>query len=247
MTRGDRSGRAATPHDLSAVADLLWRTDTEEQPEDRPRLSVRRIVNAAVAAADAEGLAALSMQRVAAELGCTAMALYRHIPGKDQLIAAMTDFATGRPPTPPSPPAGWRAEVEAWVASLWDLYLRHPWMLRVPTSSAPVGPNELAWFEALLRPLHRAGLPREELIPLATFVSSAVRDLARVATELDPESAAAYGEVLARRLDPERFPLLCSLAGEEGLDEDEDGDVTPIVRHGITRLLDGIEAAAAPR
>ncbi|MCT4354135.1 TetR/AcrR family transcriptional regulator [Streptomyces sp. Je 1-79] len=242
MSRADRSARPGNSTDLGAVADLLWRTDPERVAEPRPRLGVRLIVDTAVALADAEGLDALSMQRVGSELGCSAMALYRHVPSKDQLVAAMVDTATGRPPAPPSSPTTWRAEVEAWVEALWGLYLGHPWMLRAPTSSAPVGPNELAWFEALLSPLHRGGLDRGELIPIATFVSSAVRDLARVATELDPAGAAAYGEVLARRLDPARFPTLCSLAGEEGLDEAEDGDVTPIVRHGMRYLLDGIEA-----
>ncbi|MCX4692347.1 TetR/AcrR family transcriptional regulator [Streptomyces sp. NBC_01408] len=245
MPRADRTGRPSGTSDLSDVADLLWRTDAEHDEEPRPRLSAGRIVAAAVAVADAEGLDALSMQRVASELGCTAMALYRHIPGKEQLIAAMTDAATGRPPTPPSPAAQWRVEIESWVEALWGLYLSHRWMLRAPTLSAPVGPNELAWFEALLNPLLRAGLDRGRLIPVATFLSSAVRDLARVATELDPAGAAAYGEVLAQRLDPQRFPTLCSLAGGEGLDEEEDGDVAPIVRHGVRYLLDGIEAEVA--
>lgn len=246
MSRADRTGRPNSTPDLHAVADLLWRTDTEHAEDSRPRLNTRLIVDTAVAIADAEGLDAPTMQRIAAELGCTAMALYRHIPGKGQLIAAMTDAATGRPPTPSSTVTHWRTEVESWVDALWGLYLSHPWMLRAPTSSAPVGPNELAWFEALLSPLSRAGLDREDLIPIATFISGAVRDLARVAGELDPTAAATYGQVLAERLDPERFPTLCSLAGGEGLDEEEDGDVTPIVRHGMQLLLDGIEARVAP-
>ncbi len=245
MPRADRTGRPGGTSDLSDVADLLWRTDAAQAEEPRPRLSAGRIVRAAVAIADAEGLDALSMQRVASELGCTAMALYRHIPAKDQLIAAMADAVTGSPPVPSSPATSWRAETEAWAQALWDLYLAHPWMLRAPTPSAPVGPNELAWFEALLSPLHRSGLDRERLIPIATFLSGAVRDLARVATELDPAGAAAYGRILARRLDPERFPTLCSLGEEQGLDEEEDGDVTPIVRHGMQCLLDGIEARVA--
>jgi AcrR family transcriptional regulator len=240
MPPADRTDR---PIDLSAVADLLWRADPDHAAEPRPRLDVELIVGTAIALADAEGLDALSMQRIASELGCTAMALYRHVPGKNQLLAAMTDTATGRPPVPAAAKA-WRSEVEGWVDALWDLYLRHPWILRAPTLSAPVGPNELAWFEALLSPLHRAGLDRGDLIPLATFISSAVRDLARVATELDPEGAAAYGRVLAERLNPEQFPTLCSLAGGDGLDEAEDGDVAPIVHHGMQRLLDGIEARA---
>ncbi|MET8677968.1 TetR/AcrR family transcriptional regulator [Streptomyces sp. NPDC004647] len=245
MPRADRTGRPVGVSGPEAVADLLWRTEAERAEGARPRLSARLIVDAAVAIVDAEGLDALSMQRIASELGYSSMALYRHIPGKDQLVAAMVDATTGRPPAPSSPPAAWRTEIESWVEALWDLYLSHPWMVRAPTLSAPVGPNELAWFEALLSPLARAGLHRSELVPIATFVSSAVRDLARVATELDLAGAASYGRVLAQRLDPELFPVLCSIAAGEGLDEEEDGDVTPIVRAGVRRLLDGVEARLA--
>ncbi|MFG2873858.1 TetR/AcrR family transcriptional regulator [Streptomyces sp. NPDC048337] len=245
MTQKNRADHADRS-DLHAVADLLWRTSTEQAVgASRPRLNATLIVDTAIALADTQGLDVLSMQRIGAELGCTAMALYRHVPSKNHLLAAMTDRAVGRPPAASPPGDPWRAEIESWVDALWRRYLRHPWMLQTPTLSAPVGPNELAWFEALLAPLQRAGLDRAELIPLATFVSSAVRDLARVATELDPTSAAVYGEVLTRRLDPDLFPLLCSLAGEEGLDETEDGDVTPIVSHGLQRLLDGVEAQGA--
>ncbi|MFF4391365.1 TetR/AcrR family transcriptional regulator [Streptomyces sp. NPDC001552] len=234
-------GGSAAPPDLAAVADLLWRVDAERAAEGRPRLTPRRIVDAAVAVVDTDGLDALSMQRVATELGCTAMALYRHVPGREHLLAAMVDAASGRPPAATG--AGWRAEVEAWVDALWATYRSHPWMVRVPTVSAPVGPNELAWFEALLSPLARSGADRGELIPLATFISGAVRDLARIATELDPVGAASYGRVLAERLDPGNFPTLCALAGEPGLDDGEDGAVAPIVACGIARLLDGIEKA----
>jgi AcrR family transcriptional regulator len=245
MARSDRTDRSAGTNELSAVADLLWRADTDRgRQQARPRLDVDLIVRTAVSVADTEGLDKLSMQRVASELGCTAMALYRHVAGKDQLIAAMSDAATGSPPASGSATA-WRAEVESWVQALWGVYLSHPWMLQTKTPSAPVGPNELAWFEALLTPLHRSGLERAELIPLATFVSSAVRDLARVATELDPAAAAAYGQILTERLSPDQFPTLCALVGTEGLDEEEDGDVTPIVRHGMQYLLDGIEARVA--
>ncbi|MFD1936519.1 TetR/AcrR family transcriptional regulator [Nonomuraea mangrovi] len=228
--------------DLDAVADLLWRAGDERADDGRVRLSARLIVEAAVTIADAEGLDALSMQRVASVLGYTSMALYRHVPGKDQLVAAMTDVATGRPPAPTSPPPSWRAEIESWVDAVWEVYLRHPWLVRVPTNSAPVGPNELAWLEALLGPLSRAGLDRAELIPMATFISGAVRGLARAATELDPAAAAAYGQVLARHVDPGRFPVLSSLMAEDGLVEDDGGDLTPSVHHGMNRLLDGIEA-----
>ncbi|MFE4263716.1 TetR/AcrR family transcriptional regulator [Streptomyces sp. NPDC056883] len=82
--------------DKSAAATfrLLWETKESAWSS----LSVGGIVEAAIALADAEGLGAVSMQRVAGELGYTAMALYRHVPGKDQLVALMADRAQGKPP-----------------------------------------------------------------------------------------------------------------------------------------------------
>lgn len=234
-------GGSAAPPDLATVADLLWRVGAERTADGRPRLTPRRIVDAAVAVVDADGLDALSMQRVATELGCTAMALYRHVPGREHLLAAMAD-AAGRPPAATG--EGWRAEVEAWVDALWSTYGRHPWMVRIPTASAPVGPNELAWFEALLSPLARSGVEPRRTDPARHLH---LRRRARPGTDRHRTRsayAASYGRILAERLDPGNFPTLCALAGEPGLGEDEDGAVEPIVACGIARLLDGIESSS---
>jgi hypothetical protein len=122
------------------------------------------------------------------------------------LLAALTDAAYGTPPVPTGRRRSWRAEVEWWVIALWRLYGLHPWLVKTPTTAAPIGQNALAWTEALLRPLARARLSGGDLLAAATFVSSAVRDLARIDSELDPAAAAAYGRVLAERLDPKQFP-----------------------------------------
>jgi hypothetical protein len=123
------------------------------------------------------------------------------------------------------------------------VYGLHPWLVKTPTTTAPIGPNALAWTEALLRPLARAGLSSGDLLAAATFVSSAVRDLARIDRELDPAAAAAYGRVLADRLDPTRFPVMAELTAN-AVFEDDEGDVAPMVWFGLRRLLDGIEAYA---
>jgi AcrR family transcriptional regulator len=225
--------------DLVSLAELLWRAESERGAAQRPRLRVGLIVETAIAIADAEGLEAVSMQRVAADLGYTPMALYRHVPGKAHLVAAMADTAYGTPPAAAKPRPGWRTEVESWVYALWQVYVRRPWLLRTPTLSAPIGPNALAWTEALLNPLARAGLDGGDLISTATFLSGAVRDLARIATALDPAEAGAYGQILAERLDPQRFPIMAALATGDTFDDD--GDLTPMVRFGLRRLLDGID------
>ncbi|MCP3755225.1 TetR/AcrR family transcriptional regulator [Streptomyces sp. TBY4] len=224
----------AADKSAEATFRLLW--ETEESA--RSTLSVGGIVEAAIALADAEGLGAVSMQRVAGELGYTAMALYRHVPGKDQLVALMADRAQGSPPAESG--KEWRSEILDWADAAWEFYLAHPWMLRVATTGAPTGPNELAWFEALLRPLARSGLAAENLVATAMFLSSAVRDLARIATEIVP-SGSDYGNLLARVVQPDRFPTLASLMAS-GVVED-DGDVRPALDFGLKILLDGL----APR
>ncbi|MFD0149146.1 TetR/AcrR family transcriptional regulator [Streptomyces sp. NPDC055721] len=226
--------------DKSAAATfrLLW----EAKPSARSSLGVGGIVEAAIALADAEGLAAVSMQRVAGELGYTAMALYRHVPGKDQLVALMADRAQGDPPAESG--KDWRTEILNWADAAWDFYLAHPWMLRVATTGAPTGPNAMAWFEALLRPLARSGLATENLVATAMFISSAVRDLARIATEIVP-SGPDYGNLLAQVVQPDRFPTLASLMASDAAVED-DGDVRPALDFGMALILDGLKTRTHP-
>jgi AcrR family transcriptional regulator len=227
--------------DTLTISELLWRPEAVSARAERPRLGVNSILATAIAIADAEGLEALSMQRVASELEYTPMALYRYVPSKAHLLAAMTDAAYGTPPVPTSRQS-WRAEVESWVIALWRLYGRHPWLVKTPTTTAPIGPNALAWTEALLHPLARAGLTGGDLLAAATFVSGAVRDLARIAGELDPAAAADYGRVLAERLDPTRFPIMAELTANATFDDDE--GIAPMVWFGLRRMLDGIDAYA---
>jgi AcrR family transcriptional regulator len=230
----------AVGSDPVTVAELLWRSGTAPAKPERARLGVDSIVASALSIADAEGLDAVSMQRVASELGYTPMALYRHVPSKAHLVAAMTDTAYGTPPAPTGRRRSWRTEVEAWVTAVWQLYERHPWLVNTPTTTAPLGPNALAWTEALLDPLARSGLSGEHLLGTATFVSSAVRDLARISGELDPAAAARYGEVLAERLDPRQFPIMAALTANATFDDDQ--GVAPMVWFGLRRLMDGIDA-----
>jgi AcrR family transcriptional regulator len=229
--------------DPLTVSELLWRTESAPAKAERPRLRVDSILASAIAIADAEGLDALSMQRIASELGYTPMALYRHVASKAHLVAAMSDAAYGTPLIPTGRRGSWRAEVESWVIALWRMYGRHPWLVKTPTTTAPIGPNALAWTEALLGALARAGLSGRDLLAAATFVSSAVRDLARIAGELDRAAAADYGRLLAERLDPRRFPMMAELAANATF-EDDDGDIAPMVWFGLRRLLDGIDAYA---
>lgn len=232
--------------DVARGIELLWGRKGDVADGRRPRLTASAIVQAAIGIADAEGLDAVSMKRVADDLGYAAMSLYRHVSVKAVLVDAMTDRAFERPPAHAidGTDGSWRADVHRWADALWEVYQRHPWMLRTPSRTAPTGPNELAWFEALLNPLARAGLTHAEMVALATFIFSAVRDLARIASELVPMGL-SYGEVIRNVLDGDGFPTLASVIRSgtfDGAGNEQDDGIKPVVTLGLDRLLDGIDA-----
>src|SRR5690349_10100499 len=94
--------------DQSHAMRLLWGKQPDDGPRrgPKPAFTLEQITRTGIEIADADGITALTMQRVADELGFTKMALYRYVPGKDELVALMTDAALGDPP--PLTGRGWR-------------------------------------------------------------------------------------------------------------------------------------------
>src|SRR5215213_8438643 len=116
---------------------LLWRTQERGARTGRLDLSIDRIVRAAVEIADADGMAALSMRRVAERLGVGTMSLYTYVPGKAELIDLMLDTVYGETAKPDTVPGGWRGRLEQVARENWELYRRHRWMLLVGTTRPP--------------------------------------------------------------------------------------------------------------
>lgn len=232
---------------------LLWGTTAGPSRGPRPTLSLDRIAETGVRIADAEGLEAVSMQRVARELGYSTMSLYRHVPGKEQLVEVMMDSCAGTPPAADDD-AGWRGEIEAWVRALWDTYRRHPWMLRVQIGAPPIGPGQLAWFEAALRPLSRAGLREENLVSVVVFLLGAVRQFAVMAADMTEarerghvsatEAEADYEAALRDVVPADRFPLLAHLVhtGTFQATGLPDSGMLDDLDFGVQRVLDGLES-----
>src|ERR1700761_7227592 len=116
---------------VPSALDLLWGTSQRPRRGPKPSLSLERIVTGAIALADTEGLASLSMQRLAERLGCAKMALYRYVPGQAELVALMVDAGLGDPPPPvraagpaPGEPA-WRATLRQWATTIHQRYRAH--------------------------------------------------------------------------------------------------------------------------
>ncbi|WP_106401265.1 TetR/AcrR family transcriptional regulator [Actinocorallia populi] len=229
--------------DPDHAVELLWR-DGGAGP--RQGLSLDRIVRAGVELADAEGLAGLSMRKVAERLGFTTMSLYRHVPGRDQLIGLMCDEVAGGAAAPEAAApkgGGWRTRLEACARDGWELRRRHPWLAEVRGGRHVPGPNIIARYEQMLSVVADTGLPPAEVIAVVGLVGRFIDSEALLlveAAEAERRSGVSHEEwwggrdTLFERL--YAYPTLTRLWEEGGFDQPEDP-----FEFGLARLLDGIE------
>ncbi|ONI85190.1 hypothetical protein ALI22I_31555 [Saccharothrix sp. ALI-22-I] len=208
--------------DLAGSLELLWGDRPGPRRGPKPALSHELIAQTGIGIADAEGLAAVSMQRVAAELGFTKMSLYRYVPGKAELVALMADLAMGTPPTDLRD-GDWHDGLRAWTLALLPGFLRHPWVPEATTGPRVVGPNELAWMEAALAVLDGTGLGGSERMDVLAVLAGHVRSIAQQATAgSDPgaQFGAMLFEVVRERGD--RYPAVQAALTESMAEGGED-------------------------
>lgn len=224
---------------------LVWGVAATPQRGPKREMSVERIVEAAMAIADAEGLTAVSMSAVAARLGFTTMSLYRYVSAKDDLIQLMQEEAVGVPPASILAEHGWRARLEAVYRTQVALYARHPWALDIPITGAPATPNSAAWMDLGLEIMAEGPLePAENLAVVlavtghARWAGMVVAGYVRAAAGRDDQEMARHEDALYRGLiTPEQFPALRA-AIDAGVFLDE----ADAFAFGLERLLDGVEA-----
>jgi AcrR family transcriptional regulator len=131
-----------------------------QQAGKRRRLSREAITGAAIRLADAEGLEAVSIRRVAAELDARAMSLYDHFASKRELLASMADEVVGEMLTSQPLPDGWREAVAVSARTMYAAYARHPWAIFVTAERPPPGPNGVKIAKQMARAM--ATLPLED-------------------------------------------------------------------------------------
>jgi AcrR family transcriptional regulator len=131
--------------------------DTQLDAEAQPRvpLSRERVLRAAVALADGHGVEALSMRRLASELGVVPMALYKHMANKDELLDGMIDVVVGEI-DPPAAATDWKAAIRQRVLSARGALLRHPWASRVIESRTNPTPIVMEYMDSMIG-MFRAG------------------------------------------------------------------------------------------
>jgi AcrR family transcriptional regulator len=231
---------------------LLWRTQNRRPARNaRHDLSVDRIVRAAIEVADAEGVAALSMRRVAEALGVGTMTLYTYVPGKAELIDLMLDSAYGEAAKSTEGQGDWRARLEVVARENWALFHRHPWMLQVGISRPPLGPNAIAKYEYELQSVDGLGLSEIEMDTVVNLVIGHADTTARRSIEAalaekdsgmtDEQWWLAHAPLLNTLMDYSKYPLAASVGQAVGSAHGQAYDASHNFEFGLQRILDGIE------
>ena len=127
--------------DPQRTIELLWGVQDRPRRGPKPRLSVHGIAEVAIRIADRDGLAGLSMRRVADEVGVTAMTLYGYLPGKAELLDVMADRVFGELAAVAVEAGGWRVALERVARQNQALYLAHPWLLQVAVGRPTARPD----------------------------------------------------------------------------------------------------------
>jgi AcrR family transcriptional regulator len=222
------------------MTELLWGRQQQPSRGPKPAVTLAGIAEAAIRIADAEGLDAVSMQRVADDLPVTKMALYRYVPGKTELVAVMSDLAVGTPPEHDDLP--WREALKTWALDLYEAFSKHPWLLQSTIGRRLLGPNELTWMDRGIQALADSGLTGGEQFDSILVLTSHVRHLAQqtITTGMTEDDInQALGEILTT--EAARFPSLTAALQTAAGGENQG------LEFGLDRILDGIELLISAR
>lgn len=240
------------PDDLARTMTLLWRRALGAPQGARgpkQRVSVDEVIRAGIAVADADGLPAFSMRKVADRLGLKLMSIYTYVPGRDELIGLMVDEVIGELPHPPHQ-GEWRERLTGVARHQWEEYHRHPWLLQVESSRPWIGPNGCDRYEWQLAAIEGAGLGDIDMDQVITMILAFTAGAARtsvVALRTTEESGIsdlewweANAPVLEKVMPPGAYPLSGRVGSAAGEEYNAVGDPDRTFRFGLERLLDGV-------
>jgi AcrR family transcriptional regulator len=239
--------------DVDRTLALLWRR-TLGTPQGsrgpRQRFSVDEVVRAAIEVADADGLPAFSMRKVADRLGLKLMSIYTYVPGREELVGLMVDEVTGETGFPPHS-GDLRQRMTAVARQAYDEALRHPWLLQVEHYRPWIGPNGSAKYEWQLAAIEGAGFTDLEMDQIVTLLDGFAHHAAehvvkaRRAAEqtgmTDAEWWAINAPVLERVMSGD-FPISGRVGQVAGETYNALADPERSFHFGLDRILDGLEA-----
>ncbi|WP_169801894.1 TetR/AcrR family transcriptional regulator C-terminal domain-containing protein [Streptomyces phaeochromogenes] len=154
----ETSGRETTPKGRQGS---IWLRETKKSPS-KPSLSREQIVQAAVRLLDEGGVRNLRMRQLATSLNSAPMSLYWHVPNKDDLLELAVDAVFPDPPSR-SDAADWQDDIKSGAIGLFEVLLRHSWVIELMGGQPPVGPRALAHTSAIIEILERADFTPQQL------------------------------------------------------------------------------------
>jgi AcrR family transcriptional regulator len=234
------------PASLPATLRRVWGVEpTRGNRGPKASLTVDEIVDTAIALGREEGVAGVSLTRVANRLGVTTNALYRYIDSRDELHVLARERALG-PPGPGSRSRRWQTRVSAWAHALRARYIDQPWLVDLQIR-LPLTPHALAWFEALLEALAPGPFTLAEKVRISGLIDGFVRANAVAARDLaaadrplrEPDPAwTTVGELLASRGLHRVAEVFAAGLYQEPTDRRTVDDFT----FGLHRIIAGVEA-----
>ena len=219
----------------------------EPAPSTEPRipLSKERVLHAAVEFADAHGIEALSMRRLAKELGVEAMSLYNHVANKDEILGGIVEIVASEVEVP-SDPASWKDSIRRSAISAHDAFLRHRWACQLMTNTPAVVPSRMRWMEGVLATLRGAGfspnLTHHAYHALDSHITGFT--LWQVSFPFDTrEELLDLAEDFLRRIPADEYPYVIEHAQEHMAEPDPDEPTE--FEFGLDLILDGLERLRA--
>jgi AcrR family transcriptional regulator len=239
--------------DPARTLQLLWRDPaTVPRHGPRPGLTVDQVIDAATSLADAEGLEAVTMRRMAQTLGVVPMTLYTYVPGKAELLDLMLDAAYARMPRTDTAGQPWRQRLIAIAAENRALFEAHPWAAAISTIRPPLGPGMMAKYEHELSALEDLGLDDVDMDAALTYLLTFVQAWARADAESrasrddtamdDEQWWVANAPLLARVLDERAYPTAVRVGTAAGTAHRSAYSPGHAFDFGLQRALDGLAA-----
>ncbi len=219
---------------------------TSENTSPRPPLTTQRVLQAAVALADRQGLGALTMRRLGAELGVEAMSLYKHVANKEAILDGVVELIVGQIEIP-SDGTHWKQAMRQRAISARRVLAGHSWAIGLMETRGSMGPATMRYLNAVFGNLRSAGFSLENAVHAVWLLDSYVYGHVIQETSLTPASSSPPGpESMVSVLEQAKMaehPHLVDLA-EHALGSGYSVDRE--FRYGLDLILDGLEQAVAP-
>jgi AcrR family transcriptional regulator len=203
-----------------------------------------RALTAAIALADADGLAALTMRRLARELDVEAMSLYHHLANKDDILDGMVEIVFGEIELPPRD-TNWKEAMRRRGESVRAVLTRHPWAISIMESRTSPGPNTLGHLDAMLGACRAAGFSLPMTAHAISLIDSYIYGFVLQEVNLPFDDASnletVVGDILPG-LSPDRYPHLLELTVNHVLKPGY--SYGNEFQFGLQLLLDALEGAA---